>query len=172
MTPPARHTGIALDAMRLGCHVLVEKPLATTVEECDQLAAESAARGLQICVNHSMLGDPIFRQTVKAIRNGAVGDVLTADIFRSSIFPRIMGGLYRPSMWMADIPFETSEFTPYICYGSSWDRLRISRANSGSPGNDLSIQMSISMNGVFSCVVHVEAGTSPYPGMFVRCNIF
>src|SRR5713226_8781082 len=43
LTPPASHTTVALDALRRGCHVLVEKPLATSVEECDRLAAESAA---------------------------------------------------------------------------------------------------------------------------------
>ena len=105
MTPPTSHTAVALTAMRLGCHVLVEKPLATSVEECDQLAAEGAARGLQICVNHSMLGDPIFRQTLQSARNGAVGDVLTADIFRSSIFPPYHGGPLPPQYVDGGHPF-------------------------------------------------------------------
>ena len=42
--PVPLHFPFALDALRAGKHVLVEKPLTTTVAECDVLIAE-AARG-------------------------------------------------------------------------------------------------------------------------------
>ena len=58
LTPPDSHVMVAFEALSLGCHVLVEKPLATSVEDCDRLIAESQARGLRVCVNHSLLGDP------------------------------------------------------------------------------------------------------------------
>ncbi len=105
LTPPASHTPVALAALRQGCHVLVEKPLATTVEECDRLAAASAAVGRQVCVSHSMLTDPIFRQMVEAVRQGAVGDVLTVDVFRSSVYPPYRGGPLPPQYGDGGYPF-------------------------------------------------------------------
>lgn len=105
LTPPASHTAVALDALRRGCHVLVEKPLATSVEECDRLAAEGAALGRQVCVGHSMLKDPTFVRLVAAVRAGAVGDILTVDILRSSIYPPYLGGALPPQYGDGGYPF-------------------------------------------------------------------
>lgn len=105
LTPPASHTTVAVDALRRGCHVLVEKPLATSVEECDRLAAESAAAGRHVCVSHSMLADPTFVRVIEAVRKGAVGDVLNVDIFRSSIFPPYHGGPLPPQYGDGGYPF-------------------------------------------------------------------
>jgi len=105
LTPPASHTAVALDALRRGCHVLVEKPLATSVEDCDRLAAASAAAGRHVCVSHSMLTDPTFVRLVEAVRTGAVGDVLSVDIFRSSIYPPYHGGPLPPQYGDGGYPF-------------------------------------------------------------------
>jgi predicted dehydrogenase/nucleoside-diphosphate-sugar epimerase len=105
LTPPESHTAVALEALAHGCHVLVEKPLATTVEDCDRLAAESAARGRHVCVSHSMLADPVFVKVLQAVRDGAVGDILTVDILRSSIFPPYHGGPLPPQYGAGGYPF-------------------------------------------------------------------
>ena len=105
LTPPESHTAVALEALAHGCHVLVEKPLATTVEDCDRLVAESAARGRRVGVNHSMLADPVFVKLLAAVRDGAVGDVLTVDILRSSIFPPYHGGPLPPQYVDGGYPF-------------------------------------------------------------------
>ncbi|MBK7659664.1 MAG: Gfo/Idh/MocA family oxidoreductase [Betaproteobacteria bacterium] len=59
LTPPASHCALALEAMDLGCHVLVEKPMAETVAECDAMIARAAERGLTLSVNHSDRLDPV-----------------------------------------------------------------------------------------------------------------
>jgi predicted dehydrogenase/nucleoside-diphosphate-sugar epimerase len=105
LTPPSSHTEVALEALDLGCHVLVEKPLATTVEDCDRLVAASAARGRRVCVNHSMLTDPVFLRVLETVRSGALGDVLTVDIFRSSIYPPYLGGPLPPQYVEGGYPF-------------------------------------------------------------------
>lgn len=105
LTPPASHTAVALDALRHGCHVLVEKPLATSVEDCDRLAAESAAAGRSVCVCHSMLADPTFVRLVESVRGGAVGDVLSVDVFRSSVYAPYRGGPPPPQYDDGGYPF-------------------------------------------------------------------
>ncbi len=96
LTPPDSHVDVALEALSLGCHVLVEKPLATSVEDCDRLIAESQARNLRVCVNHSLLGDPLIKRALELVKTGAIGDVLTVDYLRSSNYPPYRGGPLPP----------------------------------------------------------------------------
>jgi predicted dehydrogenase/nucleoside-diphosphate-sugar epimerase len=96
LTPPRCHVDVALEALSLGCHVLVEKPLATSVEDCDRLIAESQTRGLRVCVNHSLLGDPFVRRALALVKAGAIGEVLTVDYSRSSNYPSYRRGLPPP----------------------------------------------------------------------------
>ena len=50
--PAAAHHELAAAALRAGRHVLVEKPIAATLAEADDLAALAAARGLVLQVGH------------------------------------------------------------------------------------------------------------------------
>jgi 2-alkyl-3-oxoalkanoate reductase len=92
LTPPSSHVAVALEALSLGCHVLVEKPLATSIEDCDRLIAESQTRGLRVCVNHSLLGDPFVKRALALVKSGAIGDVVAVDYLRSSNYPPYRGG--------------------------------------------------------------------------------
>jgi predicted dehydrogenase/nucleoside-diphosphate-sugar epimerase len=105
LTPPSSHVDVALEALSLGCHVLVEKPLAASVEDCDRLIAEGQARGLRVCVNHSLLGDPFVKHALALVNAGAIGDVLTVDYLRSSNYPPYRGGPLPPHYREGGYPF-------------------------------------------------------------------
>lgn len=92
LTPPDSHAAVALEALRLGCHVLVEKPLATSLEDCDRLATETTSRGLRLGVNHSLLGDPLVRKALALVRGGAIGEIVAVEYLRSSNYPPYRGG--------------------------------------------------------------------------------
>jgi predicted dehydrogenase/nucleoside-diphosphate-sugar epimerase len=96
LTPPDSHVDVALEGLSLGCHVLVEKPLATSIEDCERLVAEGQSRNLRVCVNHSLLGDPLIRRALELVRIGAIGDILTVDYLRSSNYPLYRGGSLPP----------------------------------------------------------------------------
>jgi predicted dehydrogenase/nucleoside-diphosphate-sugar epimerase len=96
LTPPDSHVDVALEALSLGCHVLVEKPVATSVEDCERLAAESRSRNLRVCANHFLLGDPWIQRALNLAKAGAIGDVLTVDYLRSSNYPPYRGGPLPP----------------------------------------------------------------------------
>lgn len=79
--PPSFHAETAIQAMELGCHVLVEKPMANSLEECDRMneAAERTGKRLSIvCQNrfktpmnrvHQMLQDGVGGRVTHAIVN-------------------------------------------------------------------------------------------------------
>jgi predicted dehydrogenase len=92
LTPPAHHAAVAVEALELGCHVLVEKPLATSVEECDRIAQAAKAASKRVCVDHSLLYDFFIAKALDAVRGGAIGDLVTVDYLRSSDYAPYGGG--------------------------------------------------------------------------------
>ena len=52
-TPPSSHAQIALDAIAAGKHVLVEKPLATTVAEGEQMVAAAEVANVRLMAGHT-----------------------------------------------------------------------------------------------------------------------
>ncbi len=92
LTPPDTHASLAIAALKNGCHVLVEKPLAINAEEVDRISAAAAAAQKSVCVNHSMLYDRFVSKALSLVRSGAIGVPLTFDYFRSSEYPPYRGG--------------------------------------------------------------------------------
>jgi predicted dehydrogenase/nucleoside-diphosphate-sugar epimerase len=105
VTPPHTHAELTVRALELGCHVLVEKPLATDVDDCARVAEVAAARGLQVCVDHSLLYDIQVRKAIEAVRAGEIGDVVSVDILRSSVYPPFEGGALPPQYRTGGYPF-------------------------------------------------------------------
>ena len=93
LTPPEWHAENAVEALRGGCHVLIEKPLATSLEECDRIAAAAQEAGKMVCVGHSLLRDPFVARALEIARSGAIGEVVGADHFRGQFYTPYAGGL-------------------------------------------------------------------------------
>jgi predicted dehydrogenase/nucleoside-diphosphate-sugar epimerase len=92
LTPPETHAQLAIAALKNGCHVLVEKPLAMNVDEVDCISAAATAAQKSVCVNHSLLYDRFVSKALRLVRSGAIGVPLTFDYFRSSEYPPYRGG--------------------------------------------------------------------------------
>ncbi len=50
--PTSSHFEVAAEALAADCHVMVEKPIARTIEEADRLVEVAGTRGLLLCVGH------------------------------------------------------------------------------------------------------------------------
>ena len=105
LTPPASHAAIALEALSMGCSVLVEKPMADSAAHCRVLMIEAAKRGLLLGVNHSDLYDPVLRRALDAARSGRIGRVLSVDVVRSSDYPPYAGGPLPTQVTQGSYPF-------------------------------------------------------------------
>lgn len=79
-TPPYCHAEIAIDCLKAGCNVLVEKPMAASLEECDaMLAAEKESGKTLSVVAQNRFRDPI--QAVKKVLDAQlIGRVLHAQV--------------------------------------------------------------------------------------------
>ena len=72
-TPNAFHAPAAIDFMNAGAHVICEKPMARTVEECDRMIEAAQATGRRLFVSHSQQFSPVHRQMIEDLKNGKIG---------------------------------------------------------------------------------------------------
>jgi predicted dehydrogenase len=75
-TPDFAHGEIALAAIQAGKHVLVEKPLATTVRECEEILAAQRAQGVKLMVDFHNRWSLPFVNLRRAIASGQMGIVM------------------------------------------------------------------------------------------------
>ena len=58
-TPPQMHAQMAIQAMEEGCHVLLEKPMTSSVSEADKILRALKKSGVKLCIVHNYLFKPI-----------------------------------------------------------------------------------------------------------------
>ncbi|MCC7321189.1 MAG: Gfo/Idh/MocA family oxidoreductase [Rubellimicrobium sp.] len=80
LTPPATHAALASEALGAGLHVLVEKPMATTLDEVAQMQAAAAAAGRQLAVGHNFLGLPAWRRLRRLVDAGVLGRISSVRV--------------------------------------------------------------------------------------------
>jgi predicted dehydrogenase/nucleoside-diphosphate-sugar epimerase len=107
LTPPSTHTSLAVQAMRAGCHVFIEGPMAESVEDCDRMITCARQNEAQLSMNHSVLFDPIVAQAQEMVLKGACGEILGADFHRSSEYLPYSGGpAIPPQFGRGSYPFQ------------------------------------------------------------------
>jgi len=74
-TDNASHHPLAMKALDAGKHVLVEKPMATRLEQAQALVEAAAARGLSLTVDHMMIHNSYNREARRSILTGEIGEV-------------------------------------------------------------------------------------------------
>ena len=79
-TPPQSHAALATEALRLGRHVLCEKPLARTRDECRALVDLAADVGAVLAVGHEKRFHPSLLRVRELIRGGDLGTVFFAGV--------------------------------------------------------------------------------------------
>jgi len=73
LVPPPSHRSVAEPLLRSGLDVLIEKPMATTVEDCEALVATARMGGTALGVNHNYVQHPTHLAIRKSISAGAIG---------------------------------------------------------------------------------------------------
>ncbi|UCE26503.1 MAG: Gfo/Idh/MocA family oxidoreductase [Candidatus Coatesbacteria bacterium] len=74
-TPANLHFPLALEAVRSGKHVFVEKPLAMKAEEGKSLLEEADFRGVTLAVGHILLFDQAYVKLKQTVERGSLGEV-------------------------------------------------------------------------------------------------
>ncbi len=78
-TPDHWHAGIAIDAMKAGKDVYLQKPMTLTVEEAENVAAAAKKHERVLQVGSQHLSDMRYHQARQMIESGEIGQVLWAQ---------------------------------------------------------------------------------------------
>ena len=89
-TPDHLHTEPALTALENNKHLLIEKPLATSVADAQKIVVEASKRSLKLMVNFSNRWSPPFRLAKDAIEAGGIGRIVNA-------YARLSDTIYVPT---------------------------------------------------------------------------
>ncbi|REJ71850.1 MAG: gfo/Idh/MocA family oxidoreductase, partial [Proteobacteria bacterium] len=79
-TPTDTHAPLTIAALERGLHVLVEKPVAASLAEADQMIAASKRTGKKILVGHHRRHHPLVSKTVEILSSGQIGRPLVASL--------------------------------------------------------------------------------------------
>lgn len=95
-TPPATHHKIAKACLEHGLHCLIEKPLAHSVAEAEDLIAVAERKNVRLMAGHTFEYSPAVREIRRLIDAGELGDIYYIDSVRTNL------GLFQPNtdaMW-------------------------------------------------------------------------
>ena len=85
VTPVSTHYDLALQALRGGKHVLVEKPLTSTVEQATRLVEEADRRQLVLSVDHTFVYTGAVRKIRELLASDGIGDIYYYDSVRVNL---------------------------------------------------------------------------------------
>lgn len=86
-TPNATHVAVAIDCMAYGVPVLVEKPIADTVDEARHLCEAAERAGLPLLVGHHRRYNPIMRTAREIMDSGQLGKPVAATVMATFLKP-------------------------------------------------------------------------------------
>jgi predicted dehydrogenase len=92
-TPDYAHAEYAAAALREGKHVLLEKPMAMTVEDCESILAARDAGGAKLMVNYHNRWYPAFIEARRAIRAGEIGKPVSANLVLSNTISWVLSSM-------------------------------------------------------------------------------
>jgi predicted dehydrogenase len=84
-TPVSTHYTLAKQALLSGKHVLLEKPMATSVAECEELIQIAEAKGLTLMVDHTFLYTGAVQKIKEIVDSGDIGELQYFDSTRINL---------------------------------------------------------------------------------------
>lgn len=87
-TPNVTHAQITIDCLERGAAVLVEKPIADTLEDGQRICHASRVSGLPVLVGHQRRHNPIMRKAKAIVGAGTLGRPVSATVLCTWLKPR------------------------------------------------------------------------------------
>lgn len=95
VAPTDLHKNIVIDCAAAGKHIFCEKPMAMTVEECDEMIAACEKNNVKLQIGFMRRFDASFQEAKRLLDSGAIGDLV--QIHSNTRGPS------KPRPWMYDI---------------------------------------------------------------------
>ncbi len=76
-TMDRQHVKQAISALRLGYHILLEKPISPDIEECQEISKVAKETGLSVVVCHVLRYTSFYKKVKEILDTGVIGDIST-----------------------------------------------------------------------------------------------
>ncbi|MEN2974990.1 MAG: Gfo/Idh/MocA family oxidoreductase [Candidatus Caldarchaeales archaeon] len=90
-TPSVTHSELTIKSLEAGVNVLVEKPLASTIEECFKIVDAVKSSGKKVMVGFIERFNPAVRKAKELLNGGEIGDVIVTHSRRIGWWPERIG---------------------------------------------------------------------------------
>ncbi|HAY79700.1 MAG TPA: gfo/Idh/MocA family oxidoreductase, partial [Planctomycetaceae bacterium] len=94
--PPDQHADATIAALQAGKHVLVEKPMALTTDQCEQMVNVAQEAGKQVFVAHVLPFFPEYAHARSVIADGQYGQLIGGNFKRVISDPLWLEDFYDP----------------------------------------------------------------------------
>ncbi len=101
-TSPKTHAVLSIMAMEADCDVLVEKPLAVSTKEADEIIKASEENEAKLCVAHNKLFQPMVMRARSMTNAGIIGDLTGIDIVDA--WPKDSADFMNKDHWYHKLP--------------------------------------------------------------------
>lgn len=75
-TESGKHAQIAIDCLNMGANVIIEKPIALSLEDADKIIATAEKNNLKVCACHQNRFNKAIQKIRKSLENGDFGKLL------------------------------------------------------------------------------------------------
>jgi len=105
-TPPESHVALAMTALNAGCHIFVEKPLASHHADAQKLVGAVETSGKKLAIGYTYRFDPAALAVREMIGKGLLGDIVHVE----SYYGYDLAGAYgksllgSPTHWVHRLP--------------------------------------------------------------------
>lgn len=118
-SPTNRHAEHVVAAAESGTDVLLQKPMALTVADCDQMIAAIERAGIRFSLCYQMRVDPVNLRMKELVDSGAVGNV--AIVRRRHAIPALLDpGFAHPDNWHLDPMQNLGMFADDASHAADW----------------------------------------------------
>ncbi len=124
--PTALHEQVVIDVLHSGAHVLVEKPIAATIEEGQRLIKLAKELNRKLMVGHIVRFNPAIQELKKRLSAGDLGRIYQVFCRRAGPFPariRDVGVVIDLAPHDADIVRFLTEMDPIRLYAETEQRI-------------------------------------------------
>lgn len=85
--PHNLHAPVAIECLKAGKHVVVEKPMCLTVKEATAMIEAGKKAGKTVTVFHNRRHDGDFKALREAVKSGIIGEVFHVEMWQGSFSP-------------------------------------------------------------------------------------
>lgn len=138
--PSDLHFDVAQAVLESGRHLLLEKPMALSVAECDALVGLARQRGLHLAVGHELRLSSLWGKVKELIDAGAIGEPLYAliELWRRPYRQGSQGWRYdirRVGNWVLEEPIHFFDLARWYFSGAGEPTSVYAAANGRQPGH-------------------------------------